>query len=87
MYENYDCAKIKNMLNVVNTYYDAVHQYVCFSLLLKYMMIKTQFHVVFTLRKYLIKLMLIDNTMAAASNNGCSAESEEAETCFIGHLE
>jgi len=41
MYENYDCAKIKNMLNVVNIYYDAVHQYVCFSLLLKYMMIKT----------------------------------------------
>jgi hypothetical protein len=30
--------------------------------------------------------MLSDNTMAAASDIVGSAESEEAETCFIGHL-
>jgi len=31
--------------------------------------------------------MLIDNTVAAASDIEGSAESEEAGTCFIGHLE
>jgi len=31
--------------------------------------------------------MLIDNTMAVASNIECSAESKEAETCLIGNLE
>lgn len=75
---------MKNMLNEMNIFHDALHKYVCFSLLLKDMMIKT---VVFTLWKYLIKLMLIVNTMAAASDIEGSAESEEAETCFSGYLE